>query len=340
MMHLKVVSFTQNGAALAERVRDALTEDVVECYARTVDVSLRETALTRFAQQAMVDCAGIVFIGATGIAVRAIAPYVTGKAYDPAVLVLDEAGKFVIPLLSGHLGGANALALRLAQNLGATPVLTTATDVNRVFAVDTWAKEQGLQIARTEGIRFVSGALLRGDTVGLHTALPLVGKLPEGIAQTEDVDTGIVISCRAREDERFAHTLHLIPRTIVAGIGCRRGKTLAELTCVLDAVLQEYEIAPQALCALATIDVKRDEVGLLALSRARQVPLRIFSAAQLRETVGDFTPSSFVADTVGVDNVCERAAVCASGGTLLCRKIARDGITVALAAIPKEVRFP
>lgn len=339
MMHLKVVSFTQNGAALALRVRDALTEDLVETYARTVDDSLQETALTRFAQQAMVDCVGIVFIGATGIAVRSIAPYITGKAYDPAVLVLDEAGKFVIPLLSGHLGGANALALRLAQALGATPVLTTATDVNRIFAVDTWAKEQGLQIAHTEGIRFVSGALLRGDTVGLYTELPLVGQLPDGVSLTENVDTGVVISCRA-QDERFAHTLHLIPRTIVAGIGCRRGKTFAELTRVLDAVLREQRIAPQALCAIATIDVKRDEAGLVALSRARQMPLRIFSAAELRGVSGDFTPSTFVSDTVGVDNVCERAAVRASGGTLLCRKIARDGVTVALAATPKEVRFP
>lgn len=338
MMHLKVVSFTHNGAALASRVRDALTGDVVECYARTVDASLRETSLTRFSQQAMVDCAGIIFIGATGIAVRAIAPYMTGKAYDPAVLVVDELGKFIIPLLSGHLGGANALALRLAQELGATPVLTTATDVNRVFAVDTWAKEQGLQITQTEDIRFVSGALLRGDTVGLHTELPLIGQLPDGIEQTENADTGMVISYRM-QDNRFAHTLHLVPRTIVAGIGCRRGKTLTELTCTLDAVLEEHKIAPQALCALATIDIKRDEAGLLALSRARRVPLHVFSAEELRAVVGDFTPSTFVCDTVGVDNVCERAAVCA-GGTLLCRKIARDGVTVALAAIPKEVRFP
>lgn len=337
-MHLKVVSFTQNGAALAVRVRDALAQDLVECYARTVDDSLRATTLTRFAQQAMVDCAGILFIGATGIAVRAIAPYVTGKEYDPAVLVLDEAGKFVIPLLSGHLGGANALALRLAQALGATPVLTTATDVNDVFAVDTWAQEQGLQIAHTAGIRFVSGALLRGDTVGLHTELPFVGRLPDGIVQTTDAHTGIAISCRAG-DAPFAQTLQLIPRTIVAGIGCRRGKTVAELSHALDAVLREHAIDARALCAIATIDVKRDEVGLLALIRERQLPLRIFSAAELSETDGDFTPSAFVSDTVGVDNVCERAAVRASGGALLCRKTARDGVTVALAAIPKEVRF-
>ena len=115
MTHAKIVSFTSRGAALAERVQGCLTDALAERYDRSG--GLRKTSLSRFAQQAMVDCDLIIFIGAAGIAVRAVAPYLVGKAFDPAVLVLDENGRFVIPILSGHLGGANAFARQHARAL-------------------------------------------------------------------------------------------------------------------------------------------------------------------------------------------------------------------------------
>ena len=136
MKHAKFVSFTLCGAQTVQKAVKLLPDFRCERYARTVDASLSGTSLKRFAQQAMVDCDLIVFVGATGIAVRAAAPYLMGKAYDPAVIVIDEQGKFVIPLLSGHLGGANPIACRLAAMTGAEAVLTTATDVHRKLAPD------------------------------------------------------------------------------------------------------------------------------------------------------------------------------------------------------------
>lgn len=337
MLHVKIVSFTAGGDALGARLAGLLHGMQVERYARGTDPSLKNTSLARFAQQAMFDCGALVFIGAAGIAVRAVAPFLRSKAEDPAVLVMDEAGAFVVPLLSGHLGGANALAKTIAGALGATCVLTTATDVRQVFAVDTWANSQGLAVLEPENIRYLSAALLRGEKIGLRCDLPMRGALPAGVCAGE-AESGMVISCRA--DERpFFHTLHLVPKTVVAGIGCRRGKPAEAILRAVEAALAAQGIPSGALLAIATIDVKQDEPGLLEAARRLQVPLVPYSAEALQGVHGDFTPSAFVESTVGVDNVCERAAVLQSGGALLLKKIACDGVTVALAETRKEVAF-
>ena len=193
MKHAKFVSFTLCGAQTVQKAVKLLPDFRCERYARTVDASLSGTSLKRFAQQAMVDCDLIVFVGATGIAVRAAAPYLMGKAYDPAVIVIDEQGKFVIPLLSGHLGGANEIAKTLAEGLQAVPVLTTATDGRQVFAVDTWAKAHSCAVLEPHYIKYVSGALLRGETVGVRSDFPIDGLLPARIDLKKDAESGFTI---------------------------------------------------------------------------------------------------------------------------------------------------
>lgn len=339
MIRAKLVSFTARGAALGERVAAALDDARCERYARTVDRSLAGTRLARFAQQAMVDCDLIVFIGATGIAVRAIAPYLAGKAVDPAVLVLDEGGRFVIPLVSGHLGGANALAERLAQALGAQAVVTTATDGRGVFAADSWARAHDCLVCDPAQIRHVSGALLRGAPVGLWSAFPVADALPDGLTEAHSGETGIVLDMTARETP-FAHTLHLIPRIAVLGIGCRRGTPQETIEHAVQAALAQAGVPLAAVRQAASIDVKADEPGLLAFCARHGLPLTTYPAAQLAALTGCFTPSAFVRETVGVDNVCERAACCAAGGgRLLIRKTARDGVTAALAIPDWRVTF-
>ncbi|MDO5141932.1 MAG: cobalamin biosynthesis protein [Eubacteriales bacterium] len=339
MRHAKLVSFTAVGAQTAARCAALLPDFLCERYARTVDRSLAHTSLTRFAQQAMVDCDLLVFIGATGIAVRAVAPYLAGKAYDPAVVVIDEAGRFVIPLLSGHLGGANALAARLAEGLGAQAVITTATDGRAAFAVDTWAAAHGCVVCDPENIKHVSGALLRGETVGIRSAFPVDGRLPAQTSLTEAAPSGFVIGFDTAIAP-FAHTLHLVPQIVYLGIGCRRGTTAQAIEAAVQAALEAAAVPRCAICGVASIDVKRNEAGLLHFCAAQGWTLRTFSAEELRAVPGDFTASAFVARTVGVDNVCERAAVrAAAGGRLLRRKTAQDGVTVALAAQPWRAQF-
>lgn len=331
MKHAKFVSFTEVGAQTAKKAAALLPDFLTERYARTVDPSLSGTQLARFAQQAMVDCDLIVFVGAAGIAVRAVAPYLAGKAFDPAVVVIDEAGRFVIPILSGHLGGANVLAQRLADGLGAQAVITTATDGRAAFAVDTWVAAHGCTVVNPQNIKHVSGALLRGESVGLRSDFSVCGRLPAQVTLDGTPESGFCIGFDTKAAP-FAHTLHLVPCIVFLGIGCRKGTDTQTIEQAVQVALDAAGVPWEAVRGIASIDVKQNEPGLLHFCENHGLTLTVFSAETLQSVRGDFTPSDFVARTVGVDNVCERAAVCAAdGGALICRKRAQNGVTVALA---------
>ena len=185
----------------------------------------------------------------------------------------------------------------------------------------------------------MSGALLRGETVGVRSDFPVDGRLPAHISLDADAESGFVIGFDTKAAP-FAHTLHLVPRIVYVGIGCRRGTGAEKIETAMQEVLEATGVPPTAVCGAASIDIKKDEPGLLLFCQTHGLALTTFSAEALRQATGDFTPSAFVAETVGVDNVCERAAVCAAGGgRLLCHKTARDGVTVALAARDFRVTF-
>ena len=341
-MTIWLISYTARGRDLAARVSELL---------RTLGHSCRTFALPKFcgagdepltcsagdwAKAGFAGADGLVFVCASGIAVRAVAPHVKDKRRDPAVLVLDEAGRFVIPLLSGHLGGANELAVDLAGRLGATSVLTTATDVNGLFSVDVFAKRNDLFIESMALAKAVSAALLSGERVGFCSDLPLAGDLP-GELTAGEAELGILVSA---EDKRpFARTLRLVPRRYTVGIGCRKGKGEQELEAFLLQNLDRCGVGLHELRALASIDLKKDEPGLVALAEKLGLPFYTYSAEALRQVPGDFTPSAFVREVTGVDSVCERAAVLSSGGELVVRKAAENGMTFALAKKEEAIRF-
>ena len=277
----------------------------------------------------------LVFVGAAGIAVRAVAPHVRDKRTDPAVLCVDEAGRFVIPLLSGHIGGANALSKRLAKALGATAVVTTATDVNGRFSVDRWAAENGYRIDDMAAAKAVSAAILERD-VPLCSALPVVTALPSGVVPGDSGEIGFYVGFETRLP--FQTTLRLIPRVLHVGIGCRRGTDAAAIRAAVDAVLEENGLDLRAVRCAASIDLKSDEAGLLAYCEEMGWRLSFYSAEELQTVTGGFTPSAFVRDVTGVDNVCERAAMLGAD-ELLVKKNAVGGVTVAVAAERAEVRF-
>lgn len=317
-MALFCIAFTAKGKALADALAAAFGGEAMRCGQ---PLGLAEWAERHFAPG---NC--LVFVGAAGIAVRAIAPHLQSKTSDPAVVVLDENGRFAVPILSGHLGGANDWARRLAGACGAVPVLTTATDTEGVFAVDEWAMRQGCAVVNAEKIKAVSSKILAGGTVRVRSAWPVAGPLPAGIALTESGPFDVLVDVRAAETD----ALRLVPRIAVLGVGCKRGTPAA----ALEETFAALGLDENAVCAAATVDLKRDEPGLLAFCAAHGWPLKVYSAEQLRAVPGDFTASDFVRQITGVDNVCERAAVLAAGGPLWQQKIAAGGVTMAAACRP------
>ena len=281
------------------------------------------------------DMDALLFVGAAGIAVRAIAPHVRSKTTDPAVLCVDELGNYVIPLLSGHIGGANALAKKLAGALGALDVITTATDINRRFSVDSWAAAHGLQIEDMDAAKTISAAILERD-VPLFSELPVRGALPPGVVAGRSGAAGIYIGWYRCAP--FETTLRLVPKVLHLGLGCRRGTQAETLRLAVESVLTAHAIDPRAVRCAASIDLKADEPGLQDYCEAQGWPLHVYSAEELRGVEGTFTPSAFVQAVTGVDNVCERAAMLGAE-RLLVGKTALHGVTVAVAAERAEVCF-
>ena len=321
-MTLAFAAFTRRGENLARRLAEA--------FGGTVTRIDKENPLSVWTAQAFSAADGLVFIGAVGIAVRAIAPHLRHKTTDPAVVSVDEGGRFAIPLVSGHLGGANALARRLAAYLGATPVITTATDGRGLFAVDSWAKAQGCLVREPERIKCVSAKVLDGARVRLRCPWPIAGAQPPEIDRTEESDCDAAVTLYQEENA----ALHLTPQALTLGVGCRRETPQETLETAFRTFLQERNFAPEAFVQAASIDLKASEPGLLAFCAAHGWALQTYSAEELAQVPGDFTPSPFVAQVTGVDNVCERAAVRASGGQLIQNKRKGAGVTFAVALAP------
>ena len=339
-MNAIVFSFTRNGAKISLKLQKYLDSCGFETGIfttrryREVDPALREISpsLQVMCKEAFSRCRLMIFIGATGIAIRSIAPYIRSKTRDPAVISIDEQGKFVIPLLSGHIGGANSLATGIAAVLKAVPVITTATDVNDLFAVDEWAARHKMSIFNMDAAKTFASYLVDCKKVGVKSEFPVKGTLPRGLVLAEEGPVGMAISLR-KTVQPFVETVVLRPRILHLGIGCRRGTSKEKIEEIVIQELARLKVTLSVVKGIASIDVKNDEQGLLAFADECALPIRFYSAAELNAVEGEFTPSDFVAKTVGVDNVCERAAVLDSnGGRLLLRKTGRNGVTLAVAA--------
>lgn len=333
-MRIGLIAFTRRGEALARRLAAGLCAQGDEA-ASCAGFGPGHIALKDWTQQGFAQHDALIYVGAVGIAVRAVAPHLRGKLTDPAVLVLDEGGRFCISLLSGHVGGANALCQRVAALAGALPVVTTATDGRGLFAVDTWAAARGLTIANPEGIKRVSSKILEGQTVTVLSDIPLTGTPPQGVVCVQEGEADVVIGLHDGPG-----ALTLVPRCAALGVGCRKGASQADIEAGFVQFMRLHGLHPACIAQVASIDLKANEPGLVGFCAAHGVPLVTFSAEQLRAQGEGFTASAFVSSAVGVDNVCERSAMAASGGRLLARKTICCGVTFALAAQQNPIAWP
>ena len=336
-MRAAIFAYTENGVKTAKKIGEILPESEIfapEKFAVGEVLPIKKPC-TDFCGELFYERDALIFVSAAGIAVRSIAPYIKDKRTDPAVICIDERGKNVIPLLSGHIGGANALALKIAEHLGATPIITTATDVNGKFSVDKWASENGFVIDDMTAANAVSAAILNGD-IPLASDLPVLGELPPGVKYGDDGDVGIYIGYRKKSP--FATTLRLIPRCISLGLGCRRGTASETISKAVKTVFEAAGVDIRAVKRVSSIDLKRDEAGLLEFCESQNLPVSFYTAEELNSVPGNFAPSQFVEKITGTDNVCERSALMGAE-TLIIGKTAVNGVTVAAAEEKGEVRF-
>lgn len=374
-MKLAIISFTENGIKLSQTVAKRLSGRKVTLYtkcsrytAEDLKVQRVKESLQVWTAQRMAEGDALLFIGACGIAVRAIAPNLTDKLHDVPVLVMDEEGQYVIPILSGHVGGANELARELADLMDACPVITTATDVQKKFAVDLFAKHNHLEIMNKDGIAKVSARALAGRQLTIAVRAkniecyhPKFCEVCEedfteaenqllreasmhkqnqeacGVEQplrlvpyVKDQQIDIVVS--EMPDNKNA-LIWLRPRRYVVGMGCRKNKDTEELLAFYQETLEQAMVEPGEVYALASIDKKKDEPGLLAISERMRIPFFTYTAEELNRVGACVHSSEFVKAQVGVDNVCERAALagCGTNGALIYEKQAFDGMTIAIA---------
>ncbi len=350
--NVAIICFTGRGCATASRIREILGKGSVWIKMKADrsfrDVQPLEEKLSVWTGKRFKDSDLIIFVGATGIAVRSIAPFLQSKKTDPAVLCVDEAGTFVISLVSGHIGGANREAKLLAEGLGAVPVITTATDLNGKFAVDVFAADNGLFISDLSLAKYMSALILDGDRIPVRSEFPLVGDMPEELVYTgltDPKDREHLSLQIGIHDNGMRNTLYLVPGIVTVGVGCRKDKEPEELVRFISELLEKKRIHPAAVEQIATIDIKQDEPAVRAVAAHFGVQLQTFDAQALRSCPGDFTASEFVSRTVGVDNVCERSALLGamekerewdrgeqSGHIeLIVKKTAANGMTAAMA---------
>ena len=321
-MNIGIIAFSAGGSVLGESLDSCLLAagheaELFRCAAGT---------LANWTKTHFVSDNALIFIGAAGIAMRAVAPHIKSKTTDPAVIVIDEQGRFVIPLLSGHIGGANELAEDISVMLGALPVITTATDCRGVFAIDTWARKNKLHILNPERIKYVSARLLNGETVAYRSLFPVSGNLPDGLIENNrQYEVSISIKTKGN-----ASALKLVPPVLTLGVGCRKGVPCCDLARAFDMILRKASFHKEAVTQVCSINLKAEEPGLQEFCRQYGLAFKTFSAEQLNTVRGHFSASEFVLKTTGTDNVCERSAVLQRRRTThkkRCRKRHNNGVS-------------
>jgi cobalt-precorrin 5A hydrolase len=348
-MGIAIIAITGNGARVGTRLKEGLGGAELYVLARhhgkagkgavRFDGELRELV-----ERLWPEVDGFVFIMATGIVVRMIAPHLRGKEVDPAVVVVDDAARFAISLLSGHLGGGNELAERSAFITGARAVITTATDANGLPSFDMLAKEQGWVIDDLSRVKVLNSTLLENGTIAVADTTGQVKPWFHGRGNLLFVDSFVAAFRSGAQGLLFVtnsvvppqlqadNLLVLRPKNLFVGIGCNSGTTAEEINEVIDAGLRRLLLSPASVAAIATAEAKRHEPGLVACAARLGVPLLCFESPALNGVAVPSPPSEHALAAIGATGVAEPAALLAAGGgTLLLKKIKSGNVTLAIA---------
>ena len=333
-----IYALTLNGAELGKKIREKINGDLY------LPIRLAESfrahgfhRLTDLMSLVFHRYKNHIFITAAGIAVRCIAPFLESKEKDPAVVVLDQRGKHCISLLSGHMGGANKLAKKVASLIGGTPIITTATDTENLPSIDTIAKEKGMHIKNISVLKRINRALLEGEALQVFDPERRLGIDPGEapiiwIEKEEMWDKEIPgVWVHWKETTPEGKKLIICPKCLVVGVGCNKGTEAQEILSLIEKVFLQYGICLKSIKKIATIEQKKDEMGLRKTAQLLKVPIVLFSPNILNNLKVP-NPSSSVEKYVGTRSVCEAAAIIGSNmGKLIVPKKKGKNTTIAIA---------
>ena len=348
-----IIAITRKGARLGNQLLSLLPESQLYVPARFASEAGGygfQEPVGEVIKREFGNCRALVLIMAVGVAVRSLASELRSKCQDPSVVVVDEAGKSVVSLLSGHLGGANELARTVASAIGAQPVITTASDVSETIAVDRLGREFGWELENEAKVTKVSAAIVNGDDVGAYRDAGernwCKDSLPGNICvfaslealEESGCQAALIITDRLLGQEHQALLERAViyrPKSLVVGIGCNLGTSCSQIEEAVTQVLLEHRLSVTSIRNIATIDLKRDEQGLMEFAQRHNLPLEFFTKETLSQTKFPSSPSGMTFKWIGTPAVCEPAALLSSKSTrLVVPKTKLGNIAIAVARVP------
>lgn len=336
-MKIAIISVTDKGKSLSQKLKNILDKDSTVILTDIYYKNVKKSMPLLFDKYD-----AIIAIMASGILIRSIAPLINSKIIDPAILNMDENGKYVISVLSGHMGGANKLTVKIANLINSEAIITTATDVNQKLGIDTLANDLFLEIENPESIVYINKAILNGEKIIIQTNDNFI----EDYINKNTLEINLLIenNDNLKQDEIIVvcndTILKLHKRKVVIGIGCRRNKSSKDILSAIEHSLRDIDLPLSRINLLTSAEIKKDEKGLLELSEKLEIPIHFVELDKLKLFKSDVVQESkFVKSKFGIIGVCEPSALISAGfdSQLIYKKTAYDGVTISIAVSKKEI---
>ncbi|MCX7903351.1 MAG: cobalt-precorrin 5A hydrolase [Caloramator sp.] len=309
------IYFTKDGEKIARKLK--------ENYG-SVDIFSKENFKENI--EKIINYERIIFISAVGIAVRILAPYIKNKWQDPAVLVIDDRGRYVISLLSGHYGGANEFCIEVAQKIGAMPIITTASDSRGFKSFDIIAKENNIYIEDKERLKRITSLMIEGRAISIYSAVNIKIDYPN---ITDEGEAFVYITYQDDFSKKEPYCI-LRPKVLNVGVGCKKGTSYEKINLAIQRVFKENNLSIFSIRTIGTLDIKRNEEGLLRFAKERNVPIVFFSRDEIKKVEEKFQKSPWVYKNFGIYSVAEPCAYLLSPNIIVKKRII-EGVTVAVS---------
>jgi cobalt-precorrin 5A hydrolase len=347
-MKTAVIAITKHGSALSRRIEG---DRFISAKFRTDEpANYFETPIKELTAEIWPKYEALVYVVSLGAVVRTIAPYLKDKHVDPAVIVVDDKANFAISVLSGHVGGANELTERIAKCLGATAVITTASDVGKTVPVDILGRELGWTTELERNITRVSAAVVNEEPVAFVQETGEIqwwrreAPLPKNIQmvsldEARRFNTVLIVTDRLVDDEFLTKAVVYRPKSLVLGIGCDRGVSCTQIDEFVQTSFAAQRLSFKSVRNVATVDLKQDEEGLQEFCAKHKLELVSYPSEKLKQVRAP-NPSATVEKYVGTPGVSEPAAMLSAGGDrpadLIVPKQKAPMLTLAVARVRFE----